>query len=100
LNAPKFKTKFGFRYSRPLGASFNVAGRYIQGFPVLSGPFIGTVDDYFLLDIGAGYDLGKYAAGLRLDFTIQNLFDNDHREFIGAPKIGRMALARLTYSIR
>ena len=100
LNAPKFKTKFGFRYSRPLGASFNVAGRYIQGFPVLSGPYVGDVDDYFLLDLGAGYDLGKYAAGLRLDFTIQNLFDEDHREFIGAPKLGRLGIARLTYSIR
>ncbi len=100
LNAPTFKTKFGFNYNQPLGVSFNAAGRYVQGFPVLSGPFIGDVENYFLLDLGAGYDLGRYAAGLRFDFTIQNLFDNDHREFIGAPKIGRLALARLNYSIR
>ncbi|RMF67735.1 MAG: TonB-dependent receptor, partial [Calditrichaeota bacterium] len=100
LNAPTFKTKFGFRYNVPFGISLNASGRYVKGFPVLSGPFIGDVGNYFLLDIGAGYDLGRYAPGMRFDFSIQNVLDNDHREFIGAPKIGRLALVRLSYNIR
>jgi iron complex outermembrane receptor protein len=37
--------------------------------------------------------------GLRLDVTVQNALDNDHRQFIGAPKIGRLAIARLTYRL-
>lgn len=100
LNAPSFKTKFGFNYSVPLSFSVNASARYVQGFPVDSGVYVGDVDDYFLLDVGAGYDLGRYAPGARFDFLIQNLLDNDHREFIGAPKLGRFAMARLTYTIR
>lgn len=111
LNAPKFKTKFGFNYMRPLGLSINASARYIKGFPVASGPYVGGrpapfndttpgVENYFLLDVGAGYDLGHLAPGLRIDFLIQNVLDNDHREFLGAPKIGRLAMARLNYTIR
>ncbi len=112
LNAPKFKAKGGFSYNVPKGVSFGASGRFVKGFPVLSGPYVGGrpapfnddpktmpgVEDYFLLDINAGYDLSEAAPGLRFDITIQNLLDNEHREFIGAPKIGRMALARLSYN--
>jgi iron complex outermembrane receptor protein len=54
--------------------------------------------DYFLLDVGAGYDLKSFAPGMRIDFTVQNVLNNEHREFIGAPRIGRLALARISYS--
>jgi iron complex outermembrane receptor protein len=70
----------------------------VKGFPVRSGPYVGDVDDYDLVDVGAGYDLGKFTPGMSLDVLVQNLFDNEHREFIGAPKIGRLALARLNYT--
>ncbi|NIR52545.1 TonB-dependent receptor [candidate division KSB1 bacterium] len=100
LNAPSFKTKFGFNYRVPFGVSVNASARYIEGFPVESGPYVGDIDDYFLLDLGFGYDLGRFAPGARFDFLVQNALDNDHREFIGAPEIGRFAMARITYSIR
>ncbi len=98
LNAPKFKFKTGFSYTVPRGINFNASGRYSDGFPVRSGPYIGDVRSYFLLDVGAGYDLGKFAPGMSLDVTVQNLLDNEHREFIGAPLLGRLALARLNYT--
>jgi iron complex outermembrane receptor protein len=98
LNAPTFKAKFGGNYLFTNGLGLNLAGRYIEGFPVESGPYVGDVDSYFLLDIGAGYDFGQSVPGLRLDFTIQNILDDLHREFYGAARIGRMGLARLTYS--
>ncbi len=98
LNAPAMKSKAGFSYIIPRGLSFNASGRYVDSFPVQSGPYVGTVDSYFLLDVGAGYDLSRVAPGLRIDATVQNVLDNDHREFIGAPQIGRLALARLSYS--
>ncbi len=100
LNAAAFKSKVGFAYSIPFGMSFNAAGRYIDAFPVQSGPYVGDVDSYFLLDLGFGYDLGKMYTGMRFDVTIQNILNNEHREFIGAPEIGRLALARLSYTIR
>lgn len=98
VNASTFKTGGGVAYDVPNGPSFQLAGRYVQGFVVRSGPYNGFVDDYFLLDAGAGYDFGRHVPGLRLDVTVQNVFNHMHREFIGAPKMGRLGLARLTYS--
>jgi outer membrane receptor for ferrienterochelin and colicins len=99
LNAPKVKTRLGFSARTPGGFSFGAAGRYTDGFPVRSGPYVGEVESFFLLDANVGYDFFRYAPGLRFDVTVQNLLDENHREFIGAPRLGRMALARLTYSL-
>jgi iron complex outermembrane receptor protein len=98
LNAPKFKAKGGFSYNIPKGFGFNAAARYSDGFPVRSGPYVGDVEDYFLLDIGAGYDLSNWAPGMSFDVMVQNVLDKEHREFIGAPKLGRLGLARLNYT--
>ena len=99
LNAPRFKTRLGASYQVPLGVSVNVAGRYTEGYRVESGPYIGDIDDAFLLDVGVGYDFARTVPGLRLNVTVQNALDHDHRQFIGAPKIGRLGLARLTYTL-
>ena len=98
LNAPTFKAKFGGSFSHPSGFSVNASGRFTKGFPVDSGPYVGEIDDYFLVDIGAGYAFQNNLQGLRLDLGVSNLLDDDHREFIGAPKLGRVAIGRLTYT--
>ncbi len=100
LNAPAFKFRAGFDYTLPSGFSFNAAGRYSDEFPILSGPYVGTLNSYFLLDVGIGYDLDQYARGLRIDVGVSNVMDDLHREFIGAPQLGRLAIARVTYSVR
>lgn len=99
LNAPTLKGRLGFNYKLDAGLSFNASGRYTEGFPVRSGPYVGDVDSYFLLDVGMGYDLASYAPGLRFDLGVSNALDNRHREFVGAPQLGRMAMAKLTYDI-
>jgi len=99
LNAPANKAKFGFHYSVPFSWSFNSSARFVKGFPVRSGPYLGDVDDYFVLDIGVGYDLGRTSPGMRFDISIQNLLNNEHREFIGAPQIGRIGMARVSYAL-
>jgi iron complex outermembrane receptor protein len=99
LNAPRFKTRLGYTYQVPQGVSVNMSGRYTEGFRVKSGPYQGTVEDAFVLDVGVGYDLARAVPGLRLDMTVQNALDNRHRQFIGAPKIGRLGIARLTYTL-
>ena len=96
LNAPGFKVKLGGQYRHRSGFSFNASGRYTNGFPVISGPYIGEVDSYFLMDASVGYVFDN--SGLRVDLGINNLFDSNHREFVGAPKLGRLASARLTYT--
>ena len=99
LNAPTLKGSAGFKYNFASGLSINAAGRYTDGFPILSGPYVGDLDSYFLLDVGAGYDLSKFQEGLRFDVTVSNATDKMHRQFIGAPQIGRQAMARITYSM-
>ncbi len=112
LNAPKFKGRLGGQYTAPGGFYFNVAGRYTDSFPIQSGPYVGIncrldlpgatddcLESYFLLDVGAGYVFRNQLDGLRFDVTVNNVLDDSHREFIGAPKVGRMAIARLTYTI-
>jgi len=98
LNAPTFKAKLGGSYADPSGFSVNASGRYTKGFPVLSGPYVGDLEDYFLIDLGAGYAFGNQLSGLRVDVGVSNLLDDDHREFIGAPRLGRVAMGRLTYT--
>ncbi|NND72950.1 MAG: TonB-dependent receptor [Rhodothermales bacterium] len=99
LNASKFKTKVGGQYKHSSGFSVNASGRYQDAFPVQSGPYVGTVPSYFLLDVGVGFDFAQYAPGLRMDVSVQNILNEEHREFVGAPQLGRLGMARLTYKI-
>ncbi len=107
LNAPTLKLKGGFSYAQAQGLFLSASGRFIKGFPVQSGPYVGGrpgddpttapgVDDYFLIDASLGYDLEDLAPGLRLNVSVSNLLDNEHREFIGAPKLGRLARVGVT----
>lgn len=109
LNAPTFKTQFGFVYNNPEGAAFGMSARYIHSFPVQAGPYvgglpapygngIGGIEGYFILDMNLGYSLKNLIPGLRFDITVNNLFNYVHREFVGAPEIGRLALARVGFS--
>jgi len=100
LNAPALKGSGGFKYSFPSGLSVNASGRYTDGFPVRSGPYVGDLDSYFLLDVGVGYDLNDMTPGLRVDLAVSNALDKTHREFVGAPMMGRMGMARLTYTVQ
>lgn len=98
LNAPTLKLKGGVNINVPRGASASAGVRYVKGFPVLSGDYIGDVEDYILYDFSIGYDFSKWADGFRTDFVAQNVLDNRHREFVGAPKVGRVGMIRLTYT--
>lgn len=98
LNAPAFKAKLGFNYAVPNSFSVNASARYTDAFPVQSGPYVGIVEDAFLIDVGAGYDFSNVAPGLRVDLGITNILDDQKRQFVGAPKIGRQAILRLTFT--
>lgn len=99
LNAPQNKIRAGFNYDHRSGLALSGSIRWNDRFKVASGPYVGEVPDYFLVDIGAGYDLSQWAPGLRIDVLSQNVLDEKHREFVGAPEIGRFTTARLTYSL-
>ncbi len=96
LNAPAFKFKLGGQYQREDGLSMTISGRYIAGFPVIAGQYIGDVEPYAIIDLGLGYIFDQL--GLRADAGINNLFNSQHREFVGAPRLGRVISFRLTYT--
>ena len=71
LNAPTFKYGAGAVYQFPFGLSLRASGRAVNEFIVISGPFVGTVDNYMVFDAGLGYDFGRQITGLRVDLTAQ-----------------------------
>ena len=99
MNAPKIKVKGGFDYGVPGGVRFNSAVRYVGSFEVRSGPYQDKVPSFTLLDVGAGYDFSRYADGLRIDVTVMNVLNEKHRQFVGTPQLGRLAMARVTYNL-
>jgi iron complex outermembrane receptor protein len=98
LNAPAFKVggSVGYR-NREVGFDGKVSYRFVEGFPVSSGVYGGTVEDYGVVDLSLGYELPTFRSlSVRLD--VRNLFDDEHRTFVGVPELGRLILARLRYS--
>ena len=105
LNAPTFKAGLGAEYQFPFGLSLRASGRAVNDFRVISGPFDGIVEDYLVFDAGLGYDFGRQITGLRVDLTAQNLLTfvngelvSTHREFVGAPQIGRIVMIRALFT--
>ena len=97
LNAPS--NKFGVSVEYLNAGLSNLAAqlrmRFVDGFPVNSGVYHGTVERYTTIDVSAGYDL-PFSPNTRLSLTIQNLLNNEHQEFVGVPEIGRLSILRVT----
>lgn len=99
MNASQHKVRFGFNYREQGGWAFNASARWHDGYKVRSGVHNGTVDSYFIVDVGAGYDLSEYVPGTaKLDVMAQNVLDNRHREYVDVPEVGRLITTRLTYT--
>ena len=96
LNAPRNKFGANIQYTNiNLGLGVGLRARFVQGFPVRSGVYVGEVESYYTVDLNAGYDI-PLGPKPRLSFTVQNLMDHRHQQFVGTPEIGRLAMARLT----
>lgn len=96
LNAPSFKIRGGVDYGLPAGFSVGATAHYVDEFPVRAGPYVGTVEAYSLLDVRVQTTVPS-VPGLSVNLTAKNVLGNEHREFVGAPALGRMVIARFTY---
>ncbi len=97
LNAPANKGSLGARWDdRILGLTLEGRVRFSDGFPMNSGVYIGDIPSFSVLDANVSYQL-PWAPGASVTLTGTNLFDNVHRESIGAPEIGRLLMVRLAY---
>ena len=61
-----------------------------------SGVYIGAVDGYSVVDASVGYRL-PFQPSTHVSLTANNILDNMHREFVGAPEVGRLLLLRVRY---
>ncbi len=96
LNAPKNKFGANVQYvNTDLGFGVGFRTRFVAGFPVRSGVYVGDIESYYTIDLNAGYEI-PIGPRPRLSLTVQNLLDRKHQQFIGAPEIGRLAMVRLT----
>jgi len=96
LNSPKHKFSLNLQYESPRsGLYLGARLRFVDSF-AMYGPFIGSeVSSYAVVDLNA--TLGFFYES-KLNLTIQNVFDYRHAEFVGAPRLGRLMLLRLTRS--
>jgi iron complex outermembrane receptor protein len=96
LNAPGNKATLSIQYRAPQrGYEAELRGRYVEGFPMDSGVFVGEVQTYTVFDFNFGYDL-PFSTGTRFSIAATNIFDQKHLEFVGAPVLGRLIMTRLT----
>lgn len=95
LNATRNKGSLSLRYRNDRARVFSeVRGRGVASFPVISGVFVGRVQSYALLDASLGYRV-RSRHDVLVTLSAQNLLDHRHQEFLGAPRIGRLVMARL-----
>jgi len=98
LNAPKHKFGASLTYrDQEAGLDGNLRLRWVDAFPVQTGAFVGSVGSYAVLDFSANYKL-PFSPNTNVNLTIQNLTDNEHKEMVGAPRIGRLAMFKVTQS--
>ena len=98
LNAPKHKGSLGVRYrDEGRGLMLGARGRHVASFPMNSGIYIGTVEGYTLFDLSVAYQL-PFAREMTFSLDALNVLDESHREFVGAPELGRLVLAKVQYT--
>ena len=97
LNAPNHKGSFGVTFDdQSAGFTVGARVRFNAGFPMNSGVYQGDVEAYQVVDASVGYRL-PFQPGAHVSLTANNILNNMHREFVGAPEIGRMVLLRVRY---
>ncbi len=97
LNAPSHKGSVGVTFDNQV-SGFSAYGRVRAsgGFPMNSDVYVGDIDGYGIVDAGVNYRL-PFQPSTQVSLTANNLLNNLHREFVGAPAIGRMLLLRVRY---
>ena len=93
LNGPKHKIGLNIRYTNPeSGYDIQLRGRYVDGFPVIAGVYVGHIQTYTIFDLNLAYNLNQ---NTRAILTVNNIFDKRHREMIGAPELGRLIILQI-----
>lgn len=96
-NAPRHKCSGMLQYqnrSRTLSGQLNL--RWVDGFPVRSGVYVGEVERYMEVGFNLSYQLWSRTQVL---LSVQNVLDQRHAEFVGSPELGRLAVLRVSQQL-
>ena len=99
LNAPRNKFTLGASANLPEpGVRFGLRLRGRSGFPMNSGVYIGDVKSALVFDTNVRYELPSLITDGTVELVVNasNMFNQKHREFVGAPEIGRLLSVGLT----
>jgi iron complex outermembrane receptor protein len=92
-NTPENKASLGVQY-RDKKLDAGIAGRWVDEFRWVVGPFQGDVESYTTVDLVANYRLSRsFSVGV----NVSNLLDDEHWESFGGDLLGRRALGLVTY---
>lgn len=95
LNSPQNKASLGAHVEIPRrGLRGEIRGRYVDSFPVISGVYVGHVENYTVFDALVSYSL-LFSRTTEITLSVTNVFDNRHQQMVGAPDLGRLVLLRL-----
>ena len=96
LNTPDNKFRLGVQYLPEVAWSGSLAFQRTPSYNATFGLFSGITDEQNLVDLSVGY---KFDSGLKVGLDVNNLFDSQYRFAPSLPTIGRIALAKLTYTL-
>jgi len=96
LNAPKTRGSVGLRY-RTDELTVQGRSRFAAGFPMNSGVYIGDVESHTLVDFNVSYRF-PFADNTLLSLDVQNAFNDQKQQFVGAPAIGRLVFLQAQYT--
>jgi outer membrane receptor for ferrienterochelin and colicins len=95
LNTPKTKIRMGLQYLPAQGFSGSISFQHTPSYNATFGLYSGKTDEQNLIDLNLGYGFNN---GLKFSFNVTNLFNSTYRYAPAMPKIGRIALGKLTYT--
>jgi iron complex outermembrane receptor protein len=94
LNAPRHKAVISTRYREPVRQlSAEARARFVGPFHMVDGVWIGDVAGFGVADVEFGFPL----LNTQMTFTVTNVLDHRHSEFVGAPLVGRLIMIRSAY---
>ena len=96
LNAPTSKGAIGLDVDNKVsGVFYGARLRMSAGFPVNSGVYRDVLEAVNVVDMNAGYRLP--GTGTTISTTINNVFNNKHKQFVGVPDMGILALLQVQF---
>lgn len=97
-NAPRLSGSATVRWSDVMqGVTLGGRLRHAGGFPMVAGVYRGDVAAHTLLDVDGRFIL-PWAPGTTVGVSVTNVLDAPHRDLVGTPEIGRLALVTLRYA--